>query len=266
MPTEYAFLKPWISALLLPPGGPLLALLLGLFILRGNERPVVNALGKVVVFVSLVVMYLAGTQSAAIYLERVALRPPLAQTLPDVTRTFKIEQVQAIVVLGGGQFSASREYGSPALSESSGQRLHYGATLAKQTGLPLAFSGGNSRSAVDTSGSEAAAAQRWLTQLGLPGLRWQESISQDTGSSAPAVAAMLQKDKITNIALVTSAAHMPRALREFAGTSLKVTPAPMGFLEPEQSMGLDWFPSGRGLRNVRMVTHEILGLAMMPKP
>jgi uncharacterized SAM-binding protein YcdF (DUF218 family) len=260
--TELAFLKPWLTALILPPGSPLLLMLLGYLLATRSERIGWMAIGKMLFVTAFVGLWLFCLQGTAIFLERVVLRPPLAINPQEVTQTFKIERVQAIVVLGGGQQSASREYGKAALSEASAQRVHYGAMLAKQTGLPLAFSGGVGWSAVSDAGSntEADAASRWLAQLGLPPLRYADAQSKDTAGNAQATAALLKKDGITRIALVTHASHMPRALKEFQSTDLKALPAPIHFLEAEEGMGLDWFPSGKGLRNTRRVFHEILGM------
>jgi uncharacterized SAM-binding protein YcdF (DUF218 family) len=260
MMTEYAFLKPWLTALILPPGSPLLLILLGYLLVVRSERVVWVALGKMMFVVAFAGLWMFCCQGTAIFLERVALRPPRAIEPQAVTQTFKIDQIQAIVVLGGGQQSASRELSKPGLSDTSAHRLHYGVTLAKQTGLPMAFSGGVGWSAAPGGDSEAAAAQRWLAQLGLPALRWQDAQSKDTAGNAQAVAALLKKDGITRIALVTTARHMPRALKEFEQTELKALPAPTQFLEPEGGMGLDWFPSGQGLRHTRQVLHEILGM------
>ncbi|TAG24547.1 MAG: YdcF family protein [Burkholderiales bacterium] len=263
MLTEYAFLKPWLSALVLPPGLPLLLIFAGYLLAVRSERIIWLALGKMIFLISFVALWMFCSHGTAMFLERVALRPPLAIEPQAVTQTFKLEQVQAIVVLGGGQHSASREYGKGGLSESSAQRLHYGVTLAKQTGLPLAFSGGVGWASADTPDSEAAAASRWLVQIGLQPPRYLDAQSKDTAGNAKAMAALLKKDGITRIALVTHASHMPRALKEFEANDLKILPAPTHFLEAENGMGLDWFPSGTGLRNTRRVMHEILGLAML---
>lgn len=264
--TELAFLKPWITALILPPGSPLLLILLGYLLAVRSKRRRWAVLGKFVFVMAFGGMWLLCTQGAAISLERSVLRPPAAIDPTTVSQVFKAQKIQAIVVLGGGQFSASREYGKAGLAESSAQRLHYAATLAKQTELPLAFSGGVGWAAGSRQDSEAAAAERWLAQLGLPGLRWQESQSKDTAGNAVATAAMLKKDGVTRIALVTHASHMPRALNEFRSAGLTALAAPTHFLEPELGMGLDWFPSGQGLRNTRRVVHEWLGLLVQRRP
>lgn len=259
MLTEYAFLKPWLSALVLPPGSPLLLILLGYLMAVRSTRVVWMALGKLLFATAFVALWLFCSQGVAMFLERVALRPPLAIEPQAVTQTFKMEQIQAIVVLGGGMHSESREYGKGSLGEASAERLHYGMTLAKQTGLPLAFSGGVGWAAASQD-SEASAANRWLAQLGLPALRYADAQSKDTAGNAKAMAAVLKKEGITRIALVTHASHMPRAIKEFEMAGLKVLPAPTQFITADQAMGLDWFPSGKGLRDNRRVMHEILGL------
>ncbi len=261
MLTEYAFLKPWLSALVLPPGSPLLLILLGYLMAVRSTRVVWIALGKLLFATAFVALWLFCCQGAAMFLERVVLRPPLPIEPQSVTQTFKIEQTQAIVVLGGGMRLENREYGKGTLSEASAERLHYGFTLAKQTGLPLAFSGGVGWAAASQD-SEAAAAARWLAQLGLPALRYSDAQSKDTAGNAQAMATMLKKEGISRIALVTHASHMPRARAEFEATGLNVLPAPTQFITADQAMGLDWFPSGKGARDNRRVMHEILGLSI----
>jgi uncharacterized SAM-binding protein YcdF (DUF218 family) len=263
MLAEYAFLKPWLTALALPPGLPLMLIFLGYLLAVRSERVVWLALGKLTFVAAFAALWLLCCQGTAIFLERVALRPPAAIEPQDVVQAFRLEEVQAIVVLGGGQYSSSREYGKASLAESSAQRLHYGATLARQTGLPIAFSGGISWAAGGNPDGEAAAAARWLQQLGLAPLKWQDSQSKDTAGNAQMIASVLKKDGIKSIALVTHASHMPRALKEFETTGLKILPAPTAFSAPDASMGLDWFPSAVGLRNSRRVLHEILGMAVL---
>ena len=261
MPTEYAFLKPWLTALALPPASPLLLMLLGYLMAVRSTRILWMAVGKLLFATAFVALYLFCCQGVAMFLERVALRPPLPIEPQSVTVTFKIEQTQAIVVLGGGMHSENREYGKGSLGEASADRLHYGSALAKQTGLPLAFSGGSGWAAASQDrDTEAAAAARWLAQLGLPALRYADAQSKDTAGNAQAMAAVLKKDGIQRIALVTHASHMPRAMKEFEATGLKILPAPTQFIGPDQAMGLDWFPSGKGARDNRRVMHEILGL------
>ena len=263
MTFEYDFLKPWLSALVLPPASALILLLFGALLSLRSVRVAWRVLGKMICAASFVALWLLCCQGSAVYLERAILQPPAAIAPQAVAQVFKSGQVQAIVVLGGGMHPISLEYGQAHLSESSAQRLHYAAVLSKQTSLPIAFSGGRGWGAAAQTDSEAAAAARWLTQLGLPAPRWLDAESKDTAGNATVISAILRRDGVRHIALVTHASHMPRALREFSAAGLKVVAAPTHFLGAENGIGLDWFPSGQGLRNTRRVLHEILGLAVL---
>jgi uncharacterized SAM-binding protein YcdF (DUF218 family) len=265
MLSSLAFLKPWISAVVMPPAGPLLLVLLGFWLALRGARPWRKALGKTMFVLGFAALWLLACQGTAAYLESKLLKPPAALTPAQVASSFKASGVQAIVVLGGGMYPQSLEYGQAQLSDASAQRLHYGASLARATGLPLAFSGGLGWAAPGGQDSEAAAASRWLAQLGLAPLRWQDSQSRDTAGNARAMSALLKAEGVQSIALVTHASHMPRAMKEFSATGLRIVPAPTAFLGTEQSMGLDWFPSGHGLRNSRRVLHEFVGLLLISR-
>jgi hypothetical protein len=81
-----------------------------------------------------------------------------------------------------------------------------------------------------------------------------------THMKTPHTAAMLQRDGIVRIALITHAWHMPRSLREFESAGLEVTPAPMGYIQNDVKPLLQWLPSGKGLRDSAWVLRECLGL------
>jgi uncharacterized SAM-binding protein YcdF (DUF218 family) len=262
---ELGALKPWLTAIALPPASLLLILLFGYLLVSRSEKVIWSAIGKMSFMLAFALLWLACCQGTAIWLERVMLRPPAPLDPQLMAITMKQQQIQAVIVLGGGQYPLSREYGLSNLSEVSAQRLHYGATLSRISGLPLGFTSGVGWAQGNLQDSEAAAAQRWLEYLGLPSLRWKESKSRDTQGNAQHMARILQESGIERIALVTTASHMPRSLKAFAQTNLKVLPAPTQFLELEGSVGLDWFPSGNGLRRTRQVLHELLGLALLPK-
>jgi len=82
----------------------------------------------------------------------------------------------------------------------------------------------------------------------------------DTASEAREVFA-LQGD--TAFMLVTSAYHMPRAMRLMNRAGARPIPAPTGHkVIPSQSRSLhDFIPSSIGLRNTELAFHEYLGLA-----
>ena len=129
-------LKPLLATLILPPAGPLLGMLIG-WAYWGRWRRA----GRLMVAMGLVSLWLLSCNGVAVELARWVL-PTVRPLAPALARQLKADKVQAIVVLGGGMQRSTPEYGSPQLTADSLVRLRYGAWLATQSGLPLAFSGG----------------------------------------------------------------------------------------------------------------------------
>jgi uncharacterized SAM-binding protein YcdF (DUF218 family) len=257
VPTELAFLKPWLTALVMPPMlGILLAALGLLLVLRQRRR-----LGTWLALLGLGSLWLVSCNAFAVWMAHTLLAQVPALDLATAAQTLK-QQVQAVVVLGGGVQSRSREYAGAQPNEATAERLHYGVVLARSAGLPLAFSGGAGRAADQRTDTEAQVVQRWLAQTGMGTLRWTEGNSRDTRENAAMTSALLRKDGVTRIALVTHAWHMPRAQRAFEQAGLTVVPAPMGYTEAVHSPGLEWLPSEHGLRNSRQILRELLGSAL----
>ena len=255
---ELNFLKPLLSALALPPAGGLLVIGLGLWLMARYR----SRLGISVALLGVAALWIVSCNVFAVWMGQHLLPSVPHLQLATAGATLKQQQVQAIIVLGGGAETRSREYGKAQPNSGTIARMHYGLVLARSSGLPVGFSGGVGWAAQAGSDTEASAVQRWMAQLGMGPLRWSESSSRDTGENAVTTAAMLRKDGIERIALVTHASHMPRAQRAFEKAGLVVTPAPMGFSEPLHSAGLEWLPSADGLKHSRHILHELLGMAL----
>jgi uncharacterized SAM-binding protein YcdF (DUF218 family) len=173
----------------------------------------------------------------------------------------------AIVVLGGGVNPMAPEYGDADLASPSLFRLRYGLWLGRQTGIPVAASGGVGWGSVsDATKPEASRmAEIARSEYGAP-LRWVESMSRDTHENAVNTLALLRPAGIREIVLVTHATHMPRALREFraaaaadaASGSVHITPATMGQAWPGDSPLMRWLPSSEGTQRMRAALHEVL--------
>jgi uncharacterized SAM-binding protein YcdF (DUF218 family) len=128
----------------------------------------------------------------------------------------KAHRVQAIVILGGDVLPQAPEYGESQPGAATAARLRYGVWLARQSGLPLAFTGGLGWAAHSSQrDSEAAVAARVAQQDYGMALRWSEAASRDTAGNARLLAPLLQRDGVQRIALVTHAWHMPRAVAAF---------------------------------------------------
>jgi uncharacterized SAM-binding protein YcdF (DUF218 family) len=201
-------------------------------------------------------LWLLSCQAVAIWLSLHLLPQVAPLQLEDLKR----QQVQAIVVLGGGVESQAAEYGGPVLSPDAMSRLLYGVYLNQASKLPMAYSGGVGWGAEADQLPEARVAAVALRYIGGPSLRWQESQSRDTRENALNTAQLLQADGVSRIALVTHAWHMPRSIQHFEAAGLTVVPAPMGYVRSDARPLLQWLPSGTGLRDSGWVLREWLGL------
>jgi len=250
---ELGSLKPVLSSLVMPLAFLPLLGLLGLVLIAMRKRA-----GWLLSVVALGALWLLSCQGTAVWLARTIL----PQYPPVTAAQLKTTQVQAIVVLGGGNYPEAPEYGTAQPGPATLARLRYGIWLSKQSGLPVAFSGGSGWAAgTNVKSSEADVASRVAREDYGFTLRWVENQSRDTAENAQMVAPMLKRDGIQRIVLVTDALHMPRAVTEFERTGLVIIPAPRGYVLATRSDVLQWLPSADGLSGSTRVLHEVLGLA-----
>jgi uncharacterized SAM-binding protein YcdF (DUF218 family) len=250
---EFGSFKPVLSSLVMPLAFLPLLGLLGLVLVARRKR-----MGWLLSAVAFAGLWLLSCQGTTVWLAQHAL----PQYAPATAAQLKASNVQAIVVLGGGTYPQAPEYGMAQPGPSTAARLRYGIWLAKQSGLPVAFSGGSGWAAgMNVKNSEAEVAARVaLEDYGFT-LRWVENQSRDTAENAQLIAPLLKRDGVKRIALVTDALHMPRAMAEFERTGLGITPAPTGYVLPTKSDLLQWLPTIDGLTGSTRLIHELLGLA-----
>ena len=252
---ELGSFKPLLTSLAMPPLAPLLLALLGIWLVWRKKRG-----GLTLAALSLAALWLLSCHGTAVWLARHAL----PQYAPVSSAQLKASGVQAIVILGGGLLPAAPEYGGDAQpSPLTAARLRYGVWLARQSRLPLAYTGGVGWAAdsVQLLPEAEVVAQVALRDYGIK-LRWSEDASRDTSGNARLLAPMLQRDGVQRIALVTDIWHMPRSVAAFERAGLVVTPAPMAFVLPLERGLLQWLPSAQGLLASRLVLRECLGLAV----
>ena len=241
-------LKPVLAALLLPPAGPLLLALAG--VLLATRR---RAAGLVLAALGILLALALSTNGVGLLLARHLLPPTAPAALPDIRTT------QAVVVIGGGVLPEAPEYGAVQPNANTLGRLRYGARLARQSGLPLAFAGGIGWASTGMqTDSEGAAARRVLEQEYLIQPRWVDDRSRDTAENARNMAALLLPQGVRRITLVTDAWHMPRAAGEFRRAGFDVLPAPTGFPGVYTRPLLEWLPSGAGMLLCRELLREWL--------
>jgi uncharacterized SAM-binding protein YcdF (DUF218 family) len=234
------YLKTILRQLLLPPAGPLLLAIAGLLLLPRRPR-----VARCLLWIGLASLWLLATPVVAGAITRLAQHFPALQL-------DHLDGAQAIVILGGGDQRAwAPEYGGPAASAGLLEKLSYGAYLARRTGLPILVTG---------YGIEAQAMRATLQRNFDITPRWIDAQAFDTFENARNAAAMLKRDGIERIILLTSATHMLRSLHEFTATGLRVMPAPVGtrvYQPPEYAW--EFVPSANALWLSYEACYELLG-------
>jgi len=239
-------LKKLLTALILPPTSLLLLALLGLWMIRAKSRRWRDG-GFLLAILSVVSLLLLNTP-----LVSRALVAPL-EPYPPITAA-QLQQVEAIVILGGGTYYAAPEYGGDTVGRATLERIRYGAHLARQTSLPLLVTGGAPHGGRPEAELMAEALER---ELGVK-VRWVEGASRDTAENAALSAPLLRADGVKRIALLSHGLHLPRAIPLFEKEGLEVVPAPTGFSTQPPSLLANLLPGGLGRSSAAL--HEYLGM------
>ncbi|MFW6227962.1 MAG: YdcF family protein [Alkalispirochaeta sp.] len=191
---------------------------------------------------------------------------------PSALRT-----VDAVVVLGGGIVDnppsevliADIRYGSTredrttrrrgALAAEAESRLVYGYRLARTLGVPIVVTGGRVMRD-ETVPSEAETARLLLVELGFPSEEILiEDESRTTGENAIYTRERFGFDEV---AVVTSAYHMRRALFAFDAAGLTAVPAPAPYRTDEEPLRpIDFLPSASAFYGNSIWLRERVGLA-----
>jgi uncharacterized SAM-binding protein YcdF (DUF218 family) len=210
-------------------------------------------LAKRIIFFSVATVWLLSTNAFSVWFHN--------QVIPEyplvTAKDLKEKSVQAIVVLGGGVV-VGLPGGDEQMSKTSLERLRLGAQLARQSGLPLVFSGGSGWGAKDDSLAEADVAEKVLQDAFGIKLNYKESSSRDTQENASNTWALLSKQGIQRIALVTNSTHMPRASADFKSVGFDVAKAAVGQPTMGSETLLGWIPGASNLELSQSVLRELL--------
>ncbi|MDP2824466.1 MAG: YdcF family protein [Sulfuritalea sp.] len=238
-------LKKILAALILPPTGPLLLALFGLWLTRLKSRRWQHG------GLWLATLSLLGLLLLSLPFVGNALMAPLEPHPPIAPE--QLQRVQAIVILGGGSYHAAPEYGGDTVGYTTLERLRHGARLARLSRLPLLVTGG----APFGGRPEAESMRDALEQDFGVKVRWVEAVSRNTAENASLSASMLRAAGVTRIALVSHGWHLPRAIPLFEQQGLEVMPAPTAFSTGSPSLVEDLLPGA--LMRSRWALNEYLG-------
>lgn len=234
-----------IALLLMPPGNLLLLSAVGWVIAFRRPR-----LGKSLVWLALIALYVLSTPYVSGRLLQM-LEPVPGHPLAD-------NSAQAIIVLGGGIYSAAPEYGADTVPSAVLVRLRYAAHLHRATQKPILVTGG---SPDGTPTAEAVLMKAVLNQDFQVPVMWVEDKSNTTLENARLSYRILDAAGIRRIWLVTHAWHMPRAKVTFEHAGFSVVAAPTEFATGLQSTVLSFLPDARALADSSKFFHETIGIA-----
>jgi uncharacterized SAM-binding protein YcdF (DUF218 family) len=188
-----------------------------------------------------------------------ALLAPLEARYPVLSDAADLKQVHYIVVLGS---SYAPHDGIPitgALGGDGLSRIAEGVRLARKApGSILIVSGGSA----DGKPTTAEGYARFAVDFGIdPKSIVKLDKSLDTEEEARSVVALIGRSQFI---LVTSAYHMPRAVRLMERAGAHPIPAPTGQLGWHAEFDLRaWIPRSSSIYKTECALHEYMGLALV---
>jgi uncharacterized SAM-binding protein YcdF (DUF218 family) len=156
-----------------------------------------------------------------------------------------LARVDGIIVLGGaGDVDGSVYWGQTQLNEA-GERFTAAMALARRFPEARVLFTGGSGALRDLAGapvSEAAAAETFFREQGLePARLLLEGKSRNTVENARLSLQIAEPQSEDVFVLITSASHMPRAVRSFEAAGWPaLTPYPVDFRTSRFSSGVGW--------------------------
>jgi uncharacterized SAM-binding protein YcdF (DUF218 family) len=155
----------------------------------------------------------------------------------------------------------------------AGDRVLYAALLYRQGAAPLMLLCGGDIPWMDTSvHSPAEDMQTLLLEMGIPKeTMLLETKSQNTSENASNCSGLLKERGINEAILVTSAVHMPRAMRMFTDQGLQLTAAPADYSitdngwdqlwqKPDENFLTNLMPSASALGQTTNAIKEYIGM------
>lgn len=236
-------LKSLLIGFLIPPVGCATLALAGLAA-PGRFR----GAGRILSAVSLCALLLLATPFVSRLL-LASLAPP-ATALPAIPP-------QAIVILGGDVARGGGPGPFLAPGPLSLERLRAGASLARESGLPVLVSGGPLNN--DSVALSSLMARSLTADFRLPP-PWEESRSTTTWENAAESAALLRSHGIRSVFVVSHAMHLRRALLAFRHFGIDAVPYPVRTdLYPALEAG-QFVPAATAWQQSYFAFHEWVGI------
>lgn len=254
----FVFLSKFLPIFVYPLGLACVFLVFSLLIKRQSRWL------KLCIGIALAILWLGGTKTVSMIL----VRSLEWQHLPPED----LPSAEMIVVLGGGTDTA--EYPRPIVElGGAADRVFYASWLFHQGAAPrLLLTGGYISWMGDREGSPAENMAVVLEMLGVPdNALVLETESKNTYENAVFSKGIFDREEISQVILVTSALHMPRALALFEKLGVQVIPAPTDYTLTQADWDRLWepdlliqffnlFPSVGNLSTTTTVIKEYIGM------
>ena len=186
---------------------------------------------------------------------------PIERQVRDRANLNPRDGYAAIVVLSGGQAGSLQPSETPKEQLGVNDRIRLAARLFQAQLAPrIVLTGARVAGELPGPQADAESMRSYLLALGIPKHAITlEPSAQTTSENAAYASLLLRCDE--RIAVVTSAFHMPRALREFTALGLAAYPFPSGFVTGDPTLrGVGyWLPNIRASRASTMYIREYLG-------
>lgn len=174
-----------------------------------------------------------------------------------------IGQANGIIILGGAEDVDATAYWGQAQLDEKADRFVAAMALARrfpQARILFSGSSGALRDFASTPGSEAAIAEQLFIGQGLdPARLLLEGASRNTAENARLSFALARPVQDETWILITSAAHMTRALRSFKAAGWPtLIPYPVDFQSASFSSGIGW-DLPRNIRVLNIALKELAG-------
>ncbi len=237
----------FLGAALLPPASIAIGVIAGLVLMAIRLRRT----GKAIAVLAVLQGILLASPPVAD-----ALISPLEREAREAARRAEPCSYSAIVLLGGGVMPAAPPaMPSAHLLEAADRIVHAAQLFHRRMAPKIGVSGGKVRNVGDT---EAQAMKNLLMQLGVPAEAIVlEGRSRNTLENIAFVHQIVGADPV---ALVTSAYHMPRALRIARRIGLEAAAFPTDWRLPKNARPAweNWLPSLDAERASAFALHEYM--------
>lgn len=188
------------------------------------------------------------------------LRPFEGRYARPPATSLAAQGVRQVVVLTGGGFPAAADLASSAMTDASAQRFLAGLELCARLGrgcrLILSGSAGRGSNDLATADSMAELARRVAPDLEVRSEGRSESTAEHPRNVLPLL------EDAAPFALVTSAYHMPRAMRTFERAGLEPIAFPVDLVPTADRRWTSWLPTTEGLKLLQAAWRESLAWAL----